>query len=357
MHPYETRLHAPLKIIRSSAPIRINDIGGWTDTWFSETGKVLNMAVSPCVEVSIHAYKNRNKREDRVLLQVLNYGESFRIIPEKPDMSRHPLLQAAVNSIPPPTEYEAVISIHSGVPPGISTGTSASVCVALLGALASLAGKILKPEDIASLAHQIETVQLGLQSGIQDQFCAALGGICFIHMHSYPDAYVERILVLKSAILKLQKRLSLVSLGQPHRSSALHDQVIRFLKAKGSGFHVLKKLRILAEKARNALISSDIEAFGKIMIQNTECQRALHPALVSRKARRLISLAKKHGASGWKVNGAGGDGGSLTILGSEDQRMRDNLIAEIKAMGGGIQVIPVSLNFAGLITEEVPSSF
>ncbi len=37
----------PSLVIRATAPLRINDIGGWTDTWFSGEGKVLNMAMSP----------------------------------------------------------------------------------------------------------------------------------------------------------------------------------------------------------------------------------------------------------------------------------------------------------------------
>ena len=45
------------------------------------------------------------------------------------------------------------------------------------------------------------------------------------------------------------------------------------------------------------------------MIENTEAQERLHPELVSRDAHRVIEIAKEHGALGWKVNGAGGEGG------------------------------------------------
>ena len=37
--------------INAVAPIRIADIGGWTDTWFAGHGVVCNIAVSPCVDV------------------------------------------------------------------------------------------------------------------------------------------------------------------------------------------------------------------------------------------------------------------------------------------------------------------
>ena len=43
----------PLTIINSLAPIRICDMGGWTDTWFAQHGSVFNIAVSPYAEVQI----------------------------------------------------------------------------------------------------------------------------------------------------------------------------------------------------------------------------------------------------------------------------------------------------------------
>ena len=58
------------------------------------------------------------------------------------------------------------------------------------------------------------------------------------------------------------------------------------------------------------------------MAANTEAQAQLHPALVGTEARRVIEIAKEHGALGYKVNGAGGEGGSLTLLCGEDSAQR-----------------------------------
>jgi len=337
-----------IKIVRSTAPIRINDLGGWTDTWFSGEGKVLNFAVSPLVEVQIKAYENRQKREDRVLVRAENYKDIFWINPEKPDYAQHPLLQGAINSLPIPEDYELDITLLSHVPAACSTGTSAAVCVALLGALDSLTPKRYSPQEIAYLAHRVETEKLGLQSGIQDQICASYGGVCFIHMYSYPEAHVSKLEIDEKTRQELGQRLCLIYLGTSHSSSALHEKVIAFLEKKGSQFKIIRELRDLAERAKDRLLRSDLDSFGDIMIQNNVCQRSLHSALISEEADTVIKIAKKYGACGWKVNGAGGKGGSLTILSSKEKSLRTKMLKEINSLGKGIKSIPISLAASGL---------
>jgi len=341
-----------LKIIYSNAPIRINDIGGWTDTWFSGEGKVLNMGVSPSVEVQIKIYENRKIREGKVLVHAVNYRETFFINPEKPSYDNHPLLQAAMSSLPIPKEFDLEVTIRSRVPAGSSTGTSASVCVALLGALCHLISQKLSLDEIVSLAHRVETVKLELQSGIQDQICAAYGGICFIHMHRYPRAQITRLNLGDLIIQRLNRRLSLIYLGESHKSSALHQEVISFLEEKGTQFKIFERLRNLAEQAKRNLINGDLKSFGNVMIQNNQCQRSLHEELISEEADAVIKVAKKYNAAGWKVNGAGGRGGSLTILGSEDNSLREKMLQKIDSLGSRIKSIPVSLSLSGLSIKE-----
>jgi len=345
-----------LKTVHSTAPIRINDIGGWTDTWFSKEGKVLNTAVFPLVEVRINALKNREKIDQRVLVRLENYGEAFWIIPEKPAYDHHPLIQGAFNSIIIPKDIMLQVTLYSHVPAGSSTGTSASVCVALLGALDYLAQSNHTVYEIAYLAHRVETEKLKLQSGIQDQLAAAFGGICYVDMYAYPEAKVTKVELDDELWKELDERLSLIYLGQSHSSSAIHEEVIAFLEAKGSQYSIIKQLRALAEKAKGALLERDLDSFGEIMIQNNECQRALHEGLISEEADSVINIAKKYKALGWKVNGAGGKGGSLTVLGSQDETLRNQMLGEINSMGRGIKSIPIALALSGVTVKEETSS-
>jgi D-glycero-alpha-D-manno-heptose-7-phosphate kinase len=84
------------------------------------------------------------------------------------------------------------------------------------------------------------------------------------------------------------------------------------------------------------------------MTESTEAQGRLHPALVGTEARRVIEIAKAHGALGWKVNGAGGEGGSLTLLCGESSTRKRALVREIEQDCAAFRSIPVYLSRHGL---------
>ena len=342
----------PLKTIFARAPLRVNDIGGWTDTWFAGRGRVLNLAVVPAVEVRVLVFDNPDRRKKRVRVRAENYDETFDMDPDAPRRAPHPLLQFTIASLPFPADVGLDIRLFSPVPAGISTGTSAAVSVALLGALDRLGGGGRGWADIARLAHRVETEKLGLQSGIQDQICAAHGGISFIAMDAYPDSRVRRVRVDRATWTALDRRLALVYLGRPHESSALHEQVIARLEAGGPQMNILRGLARTADEARAALESGDLAAYGASMVRNNEGQRSLHAGLVSGDADAVASIARKGGAAGWKVNGAGGDGGSMTLLGPEDDIRRRRMLDRIEGLGSGIRVLPVTLSADGLKSWE-----
>jgi len=197
-------------------------------------------------------------------------------------------------------------------------------------------------------ALAVETEKLGLQSGIQDQLCSAYGGINYIEMFQYPRASVSQLYVPNSLWWELERRLVLVYLGTSHSSSDVHGQVIARLDRKDADKSALEPLRVAARKGKEAIYAGDLKGLGRCMIENTEGQAGLHPALVSDAARSVVDLAKAHGAMGWKVNGAGGEGGSLTVLcGPEGERKRA-FIDALPSLDPAFQVIPTYLSRMGL---------
>ena len=336
------------RIINTVAPIRICDLGGWTDTWFARRGAVLNLGVYPYVQCQTTVVDAAG-HEGRLTIYAENYGDRYTIDPQDVVYNRHPLLEACVVAMKIPRGLDIEVTLYSTIPGGSSTGTSAAVTVALIGALDMLTPGRLTPHEVAAKAHEVETVLLKQQSGIQDQLCSAFGGINFIEMHEYPHASVSPIYIPNSEWWELESRLSLVFLGHTHASSEVHERVIAELQAAGDdGGEKLETLRRQAVAGRDALYAGDFAAFGRAMIANTEAQAALHPALVSETAHRIFDIARRHGALGWKVNGAGGEGGSVTILGSTSRVEQRAMLREIEALGGGVRVIDTYLSRYGL---------
>jgi D-glycero-alpha-D-manno-heptose-7-phosphate kinase len=95
-------------------------------------------------------------------------------------------------------------------------------------------------------------------------------------------------------------------------------------------------------------MAGDFDGLGRAMRDNTEAQRRLHPDLVSADADRVIEIARTHGAAGWKVNGAGGEGGSLTLLGNASSSARRAMIREMEQASDRYRHIPISLSREGL---------
>jgi D-glycero-alpha-D-manno-heptose-7-phosphate kinase len=352
--PSNSHAPSPRRIINAVAPIRVCDCGGWTDTWFARRGLVFNVAVYPYVEVQVEVAPAA-QGEGRVVIHAENYGERYVPSRREPPWGPHPLLEAAIAHMGVPDDLALEVTIYSEAPGGASTGTSAAVTVALVGALDRLTTGRLTPHEVAYAAHAVEVERLGQQSGVQDQLCAAFGGISFIEIFEYPRATVSPVPVSQATWWELERRLLLVYLGRSHHSSDVHRAVIAGLEGGGDARQPLDGLRAAAAAARDAVASGDFDALGRAMTANTEAQAALHPALVSGEAHRLIALAREYGCLGWKVNGAGGEGGSLTLLAGASAPERRALVRAIAESGSGWRVIPTYLARQGLRVWECQS--
>jgi D-glycero-alpha-D-manno-heptose-7-phosphate kinase len=166
----------------------------------------------------------------------------------------------------------------------------------------------------AALAHWIESELLEQQTGVQDQIIASLGGIQFIQIDHYPDAKSETVFISPTFQKALETQIRTIYLGLPHHSSAIHEMVIdKMEKDEAFNERYLEALRRCAIEGRKALMVEDLDWFGRILTENTAIQEEMHGELVSDGAKELI---REFGdlCLGWKVNGAGGDGGTVSFL-------------------------------------------
>jgi D-glycero-alpha-D-manno-heptose-7-phosphate kinase len=335
------------RFLTAVAPIRIADLGGWTDTWFAGHGLVCSVAVQPGATVRL-AVTPAGGDGGSVTIDAADFGDRYDL---REGRGRHPLLEACIDEVGVPAGAHVTVSVASEVPPGASTGTSAAVTVALVGALRGLAGSTSSPAEVAATAHRVESDRLGRQTGIQDQQAAAHGGINRIAMTAYPsDVSVEPVGVAAATAWELEQRLVLVFLGRTHVSSAVHDAVISSLETREAAFVAarLDPLRRAAADGAAALEAGDLSAYGRALVANTEAQVALHPDLVSGEAAAVIEAAAASGAVGWKVNGAGGTGGSVTLLAGPEPGGRRRIVTAVEGIDPSFRHIPITLDRVGL---------
>jgi hypothetical protein len=102
----------------------------------------------------------------------------------------------------------------------------------------------------------------------------------------------------------------------------------------------LADLRRAAIRSRHALAAATSD--------NITAQAQLHPDLIGPQAAQMIDIARAHGALGWKVNGAGGAGGSLTLLCGERSDVRHVLLLEIEQEDASFKIVPIRLSRSGL---------
>ncbi|MFH1539794.1 MAG: hypothetical protein ABIH66_12645 [bacterium] len=330
-----------MRSIRSRAPVRVCDMGGWTDTWFCKRGVVLSLAV----DLYTHVRLVENESSDiRIISEDLDRKaeiKDFRKIEYDGNLD---LLKAAVKRMG--LSVGADIHIRADSPPGCGTGTSASVAVATLGALAHFSGRHMLPYQIAELAHALETEELGMESGVQDQYAAAFGGISFMEI-DYPRVRISQLRVEERTVCELEERMFVVYLGT-RSSSDMHVRVVeRYRKGDKQIHGAFDELTAVAYGMVDALTTGDLDAAGELMNRNWAAQARLHPEMTTQRIEDVCGLALAHGAVGFKVNGAGGGGSAVILSGAGREHELRTALTE-----NDFTLLPCKLNFAGLQTWE-----
>jgi len=304
----------------ATAPVRVADVGGWTDTWFGAPGQVCHLGVGP--GVSVEACLVDDRPPGSVHLWPRDLGPRYAVPIGGPVPGTHPLLDHAIaealdgRTLPDGTSLD--LTVASAVPVGASLGTSAAVLVALIGAVDAVLGVPRPPAELAVAAHRAETVRAEREAGVQDHWAAAFGGAGLLTIGPYPDTRRAEVELPPGAADAIGERLVTVVFGA-HDSSAVHRQVIDAMIGCGGAEHdrarrSLRRLATAAVASADALGAGDVDRWAEVLRTATDIQADLHPDLVGAPHRVAIACAERLGAAGWKVNGAGGDGGSLTVV-------------------------------------------
>ncbi len=208
--------------------------------------------------------------------------------------------------------------LASEIPPGTGLGSSSAVAVALIKALATLTGRPLSRAQLAETACSIEIDQLGAPIGKQDQYAAAFGGLNAITFT--PDGVTVEPLRLSADMRRaLEASLLLFFTGSSRKASAILSEQRRATEADPAVLRSLHTIRAHAEEMRAALEAGDLDRVGDVLHRSWLEKRRLARGISNERLDRLYELARRCGARGGKITGAGG-GGFLMLACAEDAR-------------------------------------
>jgi D-glycero-alpha-D-manno-heptose-7-phosphate kinase len=203
------------------------------------------------------------------------------------------------------------ITTIGDVPAGTGMGSSSSLTVGLLNALYAYRHQVVSPQLLAQQACRIEIDILNKPIGRQDQYAAAFGGINYIRFNPDDTVDVEPVPCRAETLAELEQRALLLYTGQTREANQILE---RQSSGTADRLEILRQMRDLAARMRLALIGDgDLDQFAVLLHEGWELKRSLGFGISNDKVNEWYDAARKAGATGGKLLGAGGGGFLLLI--------------------------------------------
>ena len=298
-------------MIISRSPLRISLGGGGTDlpSYYKENeGFLISAAIDKYVYITLH------KTFEKEIILKYSQMEKVKDVEE----IRHPIFREAIKMLHM-EDYPMEICSMADIPGGTGLGSSSTFTTALLKALHAARGDIVSTRTLAEEACEIEMNRLGEPIGKQDQYIAAYGGMDF-HKDGY--VWVDPLNISQETFYNLEDNLILFFTGFTHSAgNILKEQNEASKKGTGDMIQNLHFVKELGRKSKEAFERGDLEAFANIMNIHWEYKKKRSGGMSNPKIDEWYELARKNGAAGGKLIGAGG-GGFLMFYANDKQKLR-----------------------------------
>jgi len=334
-----------MKIFRARAPLRVSFCGGGTDVspYPEERGGVVLSTT-----VDKYAYATlKPRRDDRLRVRSLDYDIVANYHRSRLEYDGElDLVKAVARNFEMPGGAD--LFIHSDAPPGTGLGSSSTMCVALVGVFMEWLNRPLTSYEIAELTYKIEREELSIAGGRQDQYAATFGGFNYIEFLGQVTV-VNPLRIRPEWRNELEYNLLLCYTGQTRLSANIvASQTRAFVDRKKSVVKALDRMKTLTQEMKAALLLGRLPRFGKLLHTAWLEKKHLDAKITSSRIDKLYALARRHGALGGKILGAGGGGYLLLFVPFQRRQNVARVLTEADA-----EVVPFSFNEGGLATWSV----
>ena len=326
-------------IVRARAPLRLGLAGGGTDVSpYADLhgGAILNSTISLNVYASL-----KPTTDNKITFNSIDLGKSI-TFPESSQLPvNHPLALFAgvynriIRDYYDGDSFSFEMTTYVDVPKGSGLGTSSTICVAILGAFVEFLQLGLGEYDIAHLAYEIERQDLKMAGGRQDQYAATFGGVNYMEFGKEESVIVNPLRVKSEYLSELEHNLLLYYTGTTRLSSKIIERQRKaFNKPKSSSIDAAHLLKEQSIEMKKALLTGKIDDIGTILHQGWVEKKKMAAGISNDEIEEIYQAARKVGASGGKISGAGG-GGYMMIYCPETSRYQ--VMEALKGFNGYFQ--------------------
>lgn len=296
-------------MVISKTPFRMSFFGGGTD--FSEYytkfgGSVLSATFNKYCFVTVRDFPPFFEHKNQ-----LTYSKIERF--NSPDELSHPLVREALKYL---HENGIQISYDADLPARTGIGSSSSFAVGLLNSIHTLRGRYSTSKQLANEAIHLERVLCKEYGGIQDQIAAAYGGFNKIVFDS-KGFTVNPISINEDRLRQLNGELMLFFSGQSRISGEIAEEQAKNVSANTKTLNKMKEL--VNEGERILTENRNLSEFGELLDISWQMKTTLAGNITTDKINYLYETAKKSGAVGGKLLGAGGGGFLLLYVPEKNQ--------------------------------------
>jgi len=293
-------------MIISKTPFRISFFGGGTDypDWYKKNGgAVLSTTFDKYCYVTCRELPPFFEHKYRVAYSMV---ENVKTIEE----IKHPAVKAALKEI----NFNFGLEIHADadLPARSGLGSSSSFVVGLVNCLYALKGKRISRASLANEAIRLEQDVIRESVGSQDQTAAAYGGFNVIKFGIDQSIKVEPVILSPYRLTLLNKHLMLFFTGFSRNATDIAKHKIANLDSSGKQ---LNQMQNMVDSALNILSENhDIREFGELLHESWKNKQTLSNKVSTPEINIIYEIARKSGAIGGKLLGAGGGGFMLLFV-------------------------------------------
>ena len=287
-------------MIVSRAPLRFSLGGGGSDLpgYYRRFG---GYVVSTAVDRYVYVAANERFHDDIRLA----YSQT-EIVPDVASI-RHPIFREALRFVGIERGIE-LVSV-ADLPSNTGLGSSSSFTVALLNALHAYRRDFVSSRRLAEEACEIEMVRLGEPVGKQDQYMAAFGNVTALSIEKDGAVSVEPVPVRDEVLDDLQNSLLIFYSGVERQARVvLGEQEQRFKAQHTATVEGMHRIKELGHEVYRLLVQGDVDRYGEILHAHWQHKRALADSMTDGPLDEIYEMARRAGALGGKLMGAGGGG-------------------------------------------------